>query len=182
MLNYGVDTAEVNLYDYLDESEKFFGYYSLLYELPLEIKHPVLWGAGPGIYGSYVAMNARTPLSQKYIMYYRDQVPEGLGGTLAYRSSSIIGFWGDIGLVGLILILVIYLYQTFHRANKMKALSRPVLYNLIIACGFLLLAQSFILNVFEGNTFTLNLFWILCGLSAANIHEPPLNPTGKSCT
>jgi hypothetical protein len=171
MLNYGVDTTEVNLLDYMDESEKLLGYYSLIYELPTEIKHLLVWGAGPGMYGSYVAMNARTPLAQKYIMYYYDLIPEGLGGTLAYRSSSVIGFWGDLGLVGLVLIIAIYAFQTFHYAKKMKTASPRILYNLIVGAGLLLIAQSFILNVFEGNTFTLNLFWILCGISAAQMSE-----------
>lgn len=176
MANYGVDTSEASLLDYVDESEKLLGYYSLLYELPDEVKHPVMWGAGPGMYGSYVAMNARAPLSQKYIMSYYDLIPEGLGGTLAYRSSSVIGFWGDIGLVGLILIFLIYLYQVFHLGKGLKMVQQPVAYNLLIATGFLLTAQSFILNVFEGNTFTLNLFWILCGISAANIFVKKENP------
>jgi hypothetical protein len=167
--NYGVDASETNLLDYVDESEKLLGYYSLLYELPDEIKHPVMWGAGPGMYGSYVAMNARAPLSQKYIMSYFDLIPDGMGGSLAYRSSSIIGFWGDIGLIGLIHIFLIYLYQIFHCGKRLKAINQFVAYNLLTATGFLLIAQSFILNVFEGNSFTLNLFWILCGISAANI-------------
>ena len=175
MQNFNVDASEVNLLDYMNESEKILGYYSLLYELPDEVKHPLVWGAGPGMYGSYAAMNSRTPLAQKYIMYYFDRIPDGLGGTLAYRSSSVIGFWGDIGLVGLFLIFAVYLYHTFHYAKQMRLSSQPVLYNLIIATGFLLVAQSFILNVFEGNSFSLNLFWILCGIAAATTYTIPQN-------
>lgn len=167
--SYGVNVSEVNFVDYVNESEKILGYYSLIFELPEEINHPLLWGAGPGMYGSYVAMNARAPLSQKYIMSYYDRIPDGLGGTLAYRSSSVIGFWGDTGLVGLILIFVIYAYQTFKCAKKLNFVKRHILYNLLIATGFLLIAQSFILNIFEGNSFTLNLFWILCGISAVSL-------------
>lgn len=167
--SFGVDTSETSLIDYVDESEKLLGYYSLIYELPGEISHPLLWGAGPGMYGSYVAMNARAPLSQKYIMSYYDLIPEGLGGTLAYRSSSVIGFWGDIGLVGLSIIFVIYLYQTFYSANNFREAKQRIPYILLIATGFLLMAQSFILNIFEGNSFTLNLFWILCGISVSSI-------------
>jgi|GEM_PF-5500114 len=163
MLNYGVDASDSSLLDYMNESEKLLGYYSLLYELPNEISHPIAWGAGPGMYGTYVAMNARAPLSQKYIMYYYDLIPDGLGGSLAYRSSSVIGFWGDIGLIGLLLVIAVYLYQTFYTANRLKDPALKPLHHLVVACGLLLVGQSFILNVFEGNSFALNLFWILCG-------------------
>jgi hypothetical protein len=164
MQNFNVDASESSLLDYMNESEKILGYYSLLYELPDEIAHPITWGAGPGMYGTYVAMNARAPLSQKYIMYYFDLIPDGLGGSLAYRSSSIIGFWGDIGLIGLLLIVAVYVYQTFNISGRLKGLTLRPLHHLVIACGLLLVAQSFILNVFEGNSFALNLFWILCGV------------------
>jgi len=86
-----------------------------------------------------------------------------LGGSLAYRSSSVIGFWGDIGLIGLLLVIAVYLYQTFYTANRLKDPALKPLHHLVVACGLLLVGQSFILNVFEGNSFALNLFWILCG-------------------
>ncbi len=171
MQNYGVDASESSLLDYMNESEKILGYYSLFYELPDEIDHPVVWGAGPGMYGTYAAMNARTPLSQKYIMYYYDLIPDGLGGSLAYRSSSIIGFWGDIGLIGLLLVVAVYIYQTFYTARRLVEIRLRILHHLIIACGLLLLAQGFILNVFEGNSFVLNLFWVLCGIGGTHIRR-----------
>jgi len=120
------------------------------------------------MYVYYVAMEYRKPLYQEYIMYYYDLIPEGLGGSLAYRSSSIIAFWGDIGLVGLIIILVIYFFQIRKSAASFKG-NNPVLFNLVIGLGVLMIVQSFILNVFEGNSFTMNLFWIICGISAASI-------------
>jgi len=39
MLNYGVDTSDANVLDYLNESEKLLGYYSLIMELPEEISY-----------------------------------------------------------------------------------------------------------------------------------------------
>lgn len=75
---YGVEQQDQDYYAAVEGSEKIQGYYSAIYELPDELPIPLL-GAGPGQYGSYVGMNARTLLSEKYIMSYNDLIPVGLG-------------------------------------------------------------------------------------------------------
>jgi hypothetical protein len=163
--NFGTDYSQLNMADFVTGSEKVQGYYSAIFDLPKELPVPLL-GAGPGEYGSYVAMNARTLLSEKYIMYFNDLIPAGLGGTLSYRSSSLIALWGDSGIFCLILYIMIYivvLRKLFQFANKTTDPFYKCLALVASAAGIAVLLESVLLNIFEGNWFILNFFWILSG-------------------
>jgi len=163
--NYGVEQSDSDYFAAVEGSEKIQGYYSAIYELPGEIPVPLL-GAGPGQYGSYVGMNARTPLSKKYIMDYSDLIPFGFGGTLTYRSSGLIGIYGDIGIVGLIVLLSIYFSTIGISLNYAKGATLPfdkASAFLATASGILIVLESVMQNIFEGNWFLLNLFWVMSG-------------------
>jgi hypothetical protein len=162
---WGVEHDDDDYYAAIEGSEKIQGYYSAIYELPDELPIPLL-GAGPGQYGSYVGMAARTPLSEKYIMYYNDLIPEGYGGTLTYRSSGLIGIYGDIGILGLIIFLSIYISAIKISTTFSKLTTSPfdsTIAFLATASGILIIAESLFQNIFEGNWFILNYFWILSG-------------------
>ncbi len=150
--------------DYVTGSEKILGYNSVLFELPDDIEFPWILGAGPGMYGSSTAMNSRPPLAEKYIMYYNDLIPEGKEGTFTYRSSSIIGILGEIGLIPLILIFVIY-FRIIKKASEYSELftesNNKVISFITSAAGLMLLLYAILQNIWEGNWFILNLFWIL---------------------
>lgn len=168
--------AEFSNEDYLsaiEGSEKIQGYYSAIYELPSELSVPIL-GAGPGQYGSFVAMNARTRLSQKYIMFYQDLIPFGKGGTLTYRSSGLIAIYGDIGIIGLIIFLSIYLSTikiSLLFADLSKTAHDKGVAFLTSASGILIVGESVLKNIFEGNWFLLNLFWVLSASIFVKLHS-----------
>jgi hypothetical protein len=157
----------------IEGSEKVQGYYSAIYELPGELPVPLL-GAGPGQYGSFVGMAARTPLSQKYIMYYNDLVPVGFAGTLTYRSSGLIGIYGDIGIIALIIFLSIYISTIKMSVSIAKIIVNPYEKSVVFlatASGILIFIESLLQNIFEGNWFVLNFFWILSGFILARYRD-----------
>lgn len=165
-----IDFQNFAVLDMLESSQKIQGYYSALFEVPDEIPVPLL-GAGPGEYASFTAMYSRTPLARKYIMDYWDSLPENMEGTLAYASSGIIAIFGDIGIVSLILLLYIY-FKVFRVAGARRALPPPTADRgttfLILSSCLLILSESLLQNIFEGNWFLLNFFWILAGSAVAN--------------
>jgi len=169
-----VNFDETSFVTLVEGSEKIQGYYSALVELPEEI--PTRWlGAGPGEYGSYTAMFARTPLAEKYIMYYDDIVSQTGTGVLFYRSSGIIALLGDLGYIGLIVYGLIYFRVSralFQR--RRQSIEEKVLAALGMGAVLLLWWESIVLNVFEGNVFILNFFWILAGGIVAGDRRRPM--------
>ena len=148
--------------DMLTTTEKAQGYYDAFVTVPSQLPVPML-GAGPGNYASYTAMNARTPLAETYINSYLATIPEGMFGTMVSRTSGIISIYGDIGPIGLLILIYIY-WSVFRLVGQrgwrwLDAHSRAMAF-IAVGAGLLLLAESVLLNVFEGNSILLNLFWI----------------------
>jgi hypothetical protein len=156
---------QYNMADAIAASEKVQGYYSAIFEVPQELPFPVL-GAGPGMYASYTAMLKRTPLAEKYIMYYDDLFEGKNTGTLTYRSSGLIAIFGDLGPIALILWLLIY-YKIFMLVLELKGDGRNprrlAASFLCAASCMVIVWESLVFNIFEGNVFILNFFWILAG-------------------
>jgi hypothetical protein len=160
---YSYDDYDIS--DAISASEKIKGYNSALFEVPLELPFPLL-GAGPGMYASYTAMTKRTPLAEKYIMYYDDLFEGKNTGTLTYRSSGLIAIFGDLGPIALVLWLMIY-YKMFKLSMSLKGDEKNPQHlaaSFVCAASCMLIVwESLVLNIFEGNVFILNFFWILCG-------------------
>jgi len=160
-----IDFDESNLVEMIATSEKLQGYYSVIFEAPSDMPVPLL-GAGPGQFASYTAMMSRTPLATKYIMDYFDEIPEDGGGTLAYRSSGVIALLGDLGILGLVIVIYVYLtimFMALRIGSASTDRNQRSVSSLVAACSVLILAESLLLNIFEGNGFLLNFFWILAG-------------------
>lgn len=110
------------LYAKLETSDqpKIIAYENILFKLGDEV--PILaLGAGPGMYGSTIAIKNQTPLAMKYVInplfygtntFLLDRV-KGLGfgfeGIGFQRTTGFVGIAGDIGIFGLIVYLMIYL-------------------------------------------------------------------------
>lgn len=159
---------DYNMLDAITASEKVEGYYSAIFELPKELPVPLL-GAGPGEYGSYTAMLKRTPLAEKYIMYYDDMFE--YTGVLTYRSSGLISIYGDLGIICLVLWLLMYyrvIKMVMNYGMGTRDPSRMAASFLAASSGMLILWDSIVNNIFEGNVFILNFFWILAGAIIAN--------------
>ena len=94
---------------------KIIAYKDILFEVKNDIPFP-LFGAGPGMYASTVAVADRTPLALKYVInpnfYERDINIAGLRfrqtGIGFIRLTGFTALAGDIGIIGLIVYLIIY--------------------------------------------------------------------------
>ena len=149
----------------LAASEKAQGYYDAFVTVPGQLPFPLL-GAGPGNYASFTAMNAKTPLAEAYINTYLERIPEGFFGTLVSRTSGVISLYGDIGPIGLVLMFFIY-SSVLHNVGKVGWISVDLESRALafvgVGAGLLLFAESILLNVFEGNSILLTVFWVASG-------------------
>jgi hypothetical protein len=170
------DAGVLSFTDLILSSEKFEGYRSAFVEVPSRLPFPLL-GAGPGNYASYTAMNARTPLAREYITDYLEMIPEGSFGTLVSRTSGIIAIYGDLGICGLLCMLYVYGF-VFVRAMRMGDMSaltgdKPLLF-VVLGSGLLIGIESLLLNIFEGASFLLNIYWIAAGSFLGSSPELPV--------
>ena len=94
---------------------KMIAYKNILFELKNDVPFP-LFGAGPGMYASTIAIENRTPLALKYVInpnFYESDIKiagysfkqTGIG---YIRLTGYTALAGDIGYFGLIVYLMIY--------------------------------------------------------------------------
>jgi hypothetical protein len=172
----GEDVGVLSFADLVLSSEKFEGYRSAFVEVPGRLPFPLL-GAGPGNYASYTAMNARTPLAREYITDYLDQIPEGSFGTLVSRTSGIIALYGDLGIIGLAAMLYVYgwvFVRVLRRGDAEGSPEGRALLFVVLGSGLLIGVECLLLNIFEGATFLLNIYWIAAG---SYLGEPAAAPS-----
>jgi len=138
-------------------------YYPLTYNwLKEDGAKRMMFGFGPGMYGSFAGFKHMTPMTKQLGTAF-DQETYGLD---PYVSSQIIPIWGELGFVGIViyylLLFKIYLFAAAARKGTDDPLTRAFSVCLI-AGSFLMIIGSFFNPVFEVQTSSYP-FWLLAGL------------------
>jgi hypothetical protein len=140
-------------------------YYPLTWNLLTEGSETnVLFGFGPGMYGSLASFKYMPPLTD-FLSNAFHQKDRGFD---PYVSSEIIPVWGELGFVGLIAFLYLLLKSFFFARACLKKYSHPLIRSLatgLTAGSFLMIAGSFFNPVFEVQVLAYP-FWLLAGLLA----------------
>ncbi len=125
--------------------------------------HPqdYLIGTGPGMYTSFVALNAETEYAKvvnyAYYLQKSGETEEGLGGTFNQSSSSFLSLVGEVGIPGLLgfMALVWYPFSSLRRSRAGAELREIAFASaLFVSLGMVLQ------NLFEGGV-AINFFWAL---------------------
>jgi hypothetical protein len=122
----------------------------------------LLFGFGPGMYGSLASFKYSTPLSNLLSNAF-GQRDCGLD---PYVSSEIIPIWGELGFVGLLVFLFL-LWRFFTFAHSCyKLYSQPLIRSL--ACGLFASSSLMIIGSFFNPVYEVQVlaypFWLIAGL------------------
>jgi hypothetical protein len=122
----------------------------------------VLFGLGPGMYGSLAGFKCMTPMTQ----YLSNAFHQKEFGMDPFVSSEIIPVWGELGLVGLTAFFFL-LIKAFAMARRAYFHTRdPLVRSLscgLIAGAFLMIVGSYFNPVFEIQPVAYP-FWLFAGL------------------
>ncbi len=138
-------------------------YYPLTYNwLKEDGTKRMMFGFGPGMYGSFAGFKHMTPMTKQLATVFHQKKY----GVDPYVSSQIIPIWGELGFVGIViyylLLFKIYLFAAAARKGTDDPLIRALSVGLI-AGSFLMIIGSFFNPVFEVQTSSYP-FWLLAGL------------------
>lgn len=144
-------------------------YYPLTYKiLKREGIENLLFGLGPGMYGSFAAFKYRVPYADYLSNVFRQQEL----GFDPYTSSQVIPIWGELGFVGLIVyFLLLFKISKFslRYKNSDNFLIRSLSLGLI-AGSFLMIIGSFFHQVFETQVLSYP-YWLLTALLLKTIKK-----------
>jgi len=161
---------EYNLWRHFTESEFEVSGGSaryLYYPLTLQVlaageAKRLLFGLGPGMYGSFAGFMCMTPMTE----YLANVFHQKELGVDPYVSSQIIPIWGEVGFVGLavyfILLFKIHRYAVSRWLGTRDRLVKGLAAGLI-AGSLLMIIGSFFNPVFEVQTSSYP-YWLLLGL------------------
>lgn len=156
---------DANYLTLLEASQKYEGYVQAFTRLPEEIPFPFL-GAGPGQFSSFAAIRAQTPLAERFVISYAEMVPWGTRGTLTTRTSGVITFFGELGILGILIFYSIYFRNLKNIRDIFLVQGEEVDFTicaLTFAIGIAIIVESLLFDIFETNLLMLNIFWVLSG-------------------
>ena len=157
---------------------KIIAYKDVLFELKKDVPFP-LFGAGPGMYASTVAIGNRTPLAVKYVINPNFYEKDIYIGSILFQQTGIgfirlTGFTalaGDIGLFGLIVYLMIY-FKVFSFVYTLGKKTKDKFWKTICfssaGCIIYIILYNSFYDLFSVAAITLPL-WIFLGF-IYNIH------------
>lgn len=136
----------------IDKNPKFVVFFNTVKPL-FEENLIFIFGKGPGNYLSYTAIGFNIDLSKKYNS-------EDTFGTNAYGPiNNIIGFWGDIGIFGLI-TYYLFIINVVIKIIKMRYGKQKIYFNILLLVISFSLLYSTVLPVFDDAYFSYS-FWII---------------------
>ena len=101
------------------QTGKLISYQTLITELPKELSFPgMIFGAGPGMYASEVAVKNRSTLFMKYVFPITANMPDDAkSSTMNFPWTSIIAMLGELGPFGLLLysLLLLKIYRELRK-------------------------------------------------------------------
>ena len=123
----------------------------------------LLFGLGPGMYGSFAGFKFMTPYT-RYLSNVFGQIDRGFD---PYVSSQVIPIWGETGFLGLIFyFLLLYKIFKFAFISYKSYNNEPLIKSLscaLIAGSFLMIIGSFFQQVFETQVLAYP-YWLITGL------------------
>lgn len=143
-------------------------YYPLVYQhLEDNGLKSILFGLGPGMYGSFAGFKYMTPYT-KVLSNVFGQLDYGFD---PYVSSQIIPISGELGFIGIIIYFLL-LFKVFRYASlAYKKFDQPLIKSLsvgLIAGSFLMIVGSFFNPVFEVQV-TAYPYWLIAALLVKSI-------------